>query len=246
MELRGVAAPRHDLSSTPHRRGAPARTLQQLPRGWRRASMRAIAFRPHWVGDDCDVGMGATGGDSTRAGAPERAGRKSSNMGSSDFIWRLGEDCPRLPRGDRYNRARPAEPVVSHQHRPPRANTANSTASGELMQIDTALPQSAPADGITPSPGDLSRHSPYAEPRALRALYSPWTSCRRNRAREAPRAGCPAHFGKPWTGRRTRRDRRVPTSVMPMVEMAAPPPLRTQSRFACGCGRSGRLAPFAA
>ena len=69
------------------------------------------------------------------------------------------------------------------------------------MQIDTALPiVRALADGINPITGETyPEHSPYAEPRALRALYSAVDLMQKEIEREKRRERLPANFGKPWT-----------------------------------------------
>jgi hypothetical protein len=69
------------------------------------------------------------------------------------------------------------------------------------MQLDAALPiVRALADGINPVTGELyPDHSPYAEPRALRALYSAVDLMQKEIEREHRRERLPANFGKPWT-----------------------------------------------
>jgi hypothetical protein len=69
------------------------------------------------------------------------------------------------------------------------------------MQLDAALPiVRALADGVNPITGEAyPDHSPYAEPRTLRALYSAVDLMAREVAREKRRARLPANFGKPWT-----------------------------------------------
>ena len=69
------------------------------------------------------------------------------------------------------------------------------------MQLDAALPiVRALADGINPVTGELyPDHSPYAEPRTLRALYSAVDLMQKEIARERRRERLPANFGKSWT-----------------------------------------------
>ena len=69
------------------------------------------------------------------------------------------------------------------------------------MQLDTALPiVRALADGINPVTGELyPDQSPYAEPRALRALYSAVDLMQKEIDREKRRERLPANFGKAWT-----------------------------------------------
>lgn len=69
------------------------------------------------------------------------------------------------------------------------------------MQLEAALPiVRALADGINPVTGETyPDHSPYAEPRALRALYSAVDIMQKEIDRERRRERLPANFGKPWT-----------------------------------------------
>lgn len=69
------------------------------------------------------------------------------------------------------------------------------------MQLDAALPiVRALADGVNPVTGEAyPEHSPYAEPRALRALYSAVDLMQKEVERERRRQLLPANFGKPWT-----------------------------------------------
>src|SRR5712664_776900 len=70
-----------------------------------------------------------------------------------------------------------------------------------LMQLSNALPiLRALADGVNPVTGEAyPEHSPYAEPRTLRALYSAVDLVQREVEREKRREKLPANFGKPWT-----------------------------------------------
>jgi hypothetical protein len=69
------------------------------------------------------------------------------------------------------------------------------------MHLEAALPiVRALADGINPVTGELyPDQSPYAEPRALRALYSAVDLMQKEIDREKRRERLPANFGKPWT-----------------------------------------------
>ena len=69
------------------------------------------------------------------------------------------------------------------------------------MQLDAALPiVRALADGVNPVTGEAyPEHSPYAEPRALRALFSAVDLMQKEVDREKRRERLPANFGKPWT-----------------------------------------------
>ncbi len=68
------------------------------------------------------------------------------------------------------------------------------------MQLDTALPiVKALADGVNPVTGEqYPENSPYAEPRALRALFSAVDLMQREVDKERRRERLPANFGKPW------------------------------------------------
>ena len=69
------------------------------------------------------------------------------------------------------------------------------------MQLDAALPiVRALADGVNPFTGEAyPDESPYAEPRARRALYSAIDLMSRELEREKRKAMLPANFGKPWS-----------------------------------------------
>ena len=71
------------------------------------------------------------------------------------------------------------------------------------MELCAALPiLRALADGVNPITGEAyPEHSPYAEPRTLRALYSAVDLVQREVEREKRREKLPANFGKPWTER---------------------------------------------
>ena len=68
------------------------------------------------------------------------------------------------------------------------------------MQIETALPiVKALADGVNPVTGEpYPEDSPYAEPRALRALFCAVDHLQREVEKERRRERLPANFGKPW------------------------------------------------
>ena len=69
------------------------------------------------------------------------------------------------------------------------------------MQLDAALPiVRALADGVNPVTGEAyPEQSPYAEPRALRALFSAAQLMEKEVDRERRKQRLPANFGKPWT-----------------------------------------------
>ena len=68
------------------------------------------------------------------------------------------------------------------------------------MHLESALPiVKALADGVNPVTGEqYPEDSPYAEPRALRALFSAVDLMQREVEREKRRERLPANFGKPW------------------------------------------------
>lgn len=69
------------------------------------------------------------------------------------------------------------------------------------MHLESALPiVKALADGVNPVTGEsYSPESPYAEPRALRALFAAVDLMQREVEREKRRERLPANFGKPWS-----------------------------------------------
>jgi hypothetical protein len=69
------------------------------------------------------------------------------------------------------------------------------------MHLESALPiVKALADGVNPVTGEsYPEDSPYAEPRALRALFSAVDLMQREVERERRRERLPANFGKPWS-----------------------------------------------
>ena len=68
------------------------------------------------------------------------------------------------------------------------------------MHLESALPiVRALADGVNPITGEhYPAESPYAEPRALRALFCAIDLMQREAAREKRRERLPGNFGKPW------------------------------------------------
>ena len=69
------------------------------------------------------------------------------------------------------------------------------------MHLESALPiVKALADGVNPVTGEqYPGQSPYAEPRALRALFAAVDLMQREVEREKRRERLPANFGKPWS-----------------------------------------------
>jgi hypothetical protein len=112
------------------------------------------------------------------------------------------------------------------------------------MQLDAALPiVRALADGVNPVTGEAyPEHSPYAEPRTLRALYSAVDLMQREVEREKRRERLPANFGKAWTHA---EDESLVTefeSQVPMPELARRH-ARTQSSIRLRLEKLGKIEP---
>jgi hypothetical protein len=112
------------------------------------------------------------------------------------------------------------------------------------MQLDAALPiVRALADGVNPVTGEAyPEHSPYAEPRCLRALYSAVDLMQKEVEREKRRERMPANFGKSWT---QAEDESLVTEFdtqMTMAEMARRHG-RTQSSIRLRLEKLGRIEP---
>jgi hypothetical protein len=112
------------------------------------------------------------------------------------------------------------------------------------MQLDAALPiVRALADGVNPVTGEAyPENSPYAEPRALRALYSAVDLMQQEVEREKRKARLPANFGKPWT---EGEDRQLMTdfdggSTVPELARRH---LRTQSSIRLRLEKLGKIPP---
>ena len=90
------------------------------------------------------------------------------------------------------------------------------------MQLDAALPiVRALADGVNPFTGEAYPDaSPYAEPRALRALYTAIDLMSQEVEREKRRSRLPANFGKPWSEGEDRALAAGFDAGSPMVELA--------------------------
>jgi hypothetical protein len=75
-----------------------------------------------------------------------------------------------------------------------------ASLTGGPMHLESALPiVKALADGVNPVTGEqYPENSPYAEPRALRALFSAVDLMQREVERDRRRERLPANFGKPW------------------------------------------------
>src|SRR5215207_5208223 len=112
------------------------------------------------------------------------------------------------------------------------------------MQLESALPiVRALADGVNPITGEAyPDHSPYAEPRTLRALYSAVDLMQKEVEREKRRERLPANFGKPWTDG---EDKLLTTEFdagIPMGEIARKHQ-RTQSSIRLRLEKLGKIEP---
>ena len=89
------------------------------------------------------------------------------------------------------------------------------------MQLDAALPiVQALADGVNPFTGEAyPDQSPYAEPRALRALYSAIDLMSRELEREKRKSRLPANFAKPWSEGEDRALESAFDAGAPMAEL---------------------------
>jgi hypothetical protein len=112
------------------------------------------------------------------------------------------------------------------------------------MQLDAALPiVRALADGVNPVTGEAyPEHSPYAEPRTLRALYSAVDLMAREVEREKRRGRLPANFGKPWTEGEDHALIAEFGSGCAMAEMARKH-ARTQSSIRLRLEKLGKIEP---
>ena len=115
------------------------------------------------------------------------------------------------------------------------------------MQIESALPiVRALADGVNPVTGEAyPEHSPYAEPRALRALYSAVDLMQKEIEREKRRERLPANFGKPWTAEEDSAAMAEYDAGIPLPEMARRH-LRTQSSIRLRLEKLGKIEPTTA
>ena len=115
------------------------------------------------------------------------------------------------------------------------------------MQLDAALPiVRALADGVNPVTGEAyPDHSPYAEPRALRALYSAVDLMQKELDREKRRERLPANFGKPWSPEEDGVLEREYDAGMPMPEIARRHQ-RTQSSIRLRLEKLGKIEASAA
>ena len=112
------------------------------------------------------------------------------------------------------------------------------------MQLDAALPiVRALADGVNPITGEAyPDESPYAEPRALRALYSAVDVMQKEVEREAKKRRLPANFGNPWTGDEDGTLVHEFDGGMPLPEIARRHQ-RTQSSIRLRLEKLGKIEP---
>jgi len=112
------------------------------------------------------------------------------------------------------------------------------------MHLESALPiVKALADGVNPVTGEqYPEDSPYAEPRALRALFSAVDLMQREVERERRRERLPANFGKPWNEGEDRAVAAAFDAGVPIPDMARKH-ARTQGSIRLRLEKLGKLAP---
>src|SRR5215207_7441687 len=112
------------------------------------------------------------------------------------------------------------------------------------MQLESALPiVRALADGVNPITGEAyPDHSPYAEPRTLRALYSAVDLMTKEVEREKRRERLPANFGKPWTESEDQQLAAEFDAGMPFGEIGRKHE-RTQSSIRLRLEKLGKIEP---
>jgi hypothetical protein len=112
------------------------------------------------------------------------------------------------------------------------------------MQLESALPiVRALADGVNPITGEAyPEHSPYAEPRTLRALYAAVDIMDKEVEREKRKQRLPANFGKPWTAEEDGTLVSEFDAAIPMPEMARRH-ARTQSSIRLRLEKLGKIQP---
>ena len=112
------------------------------------------------------------------------------------------------------------------------------------MQLESALPiVRALADGVNPITGEAyPEHSPYAEPRTLRALFSAVDLMSKEVEREKRRERLPANFGKPWSAEEDQAAISEFDAGITLPEMARRH-LRTQSSIRLRLEKLGKIEP---
>jgi len=112
------------------------------------------------------------------------------------------------------------------------------------MQIENALPiVRALADGVNPVTGEAyPDQSPYAEPRALRALFSAVGIMEKEVEREKKKRSLPANFGNPWTQDEDANLEHEFDAGMPLGEIARKHQ-RTSSSIRLRLEKLGKIEP---
>ena len=112
------------------------------------------------------------------------------------------------------------------------------------MHLESALPiVKALADGVNPVTGEpYPENSPYAEPRALRALFSAVDLMQREVEKERRRERLPANFGKQWSPDEDRLIAEAFDSGTAIPEMARKH-ARTQGSIRLRLEKLGKLPP---
>ncbi len=112
------------------------------------------------------------------------------------------------------------------------------------MQLESALPiVKALADGVNPVTGEqYPEDSPYAAPRALRALFSAVDLMQREVEKEKRRERLPANFGKPWNEGEDRAIAVAFDAGVTLQEMARKH-ARTQGSIRLRLEKLGKLPP---
>ncbi len=112
------------------------------------------------------------------------------------------------------------------------------------MHLESALPiVKALADGVNPVTGEAyPEHSPYAEPRALRALFTAADLMQREVDKARRRERLPANFGKPWDEAED-RDIAVAFDAGASIPDMARKHARTQSSIRLRLEKLGKLPP---
>lgn len=112
------------------------------------------------------------------------------------------------------------------------------------MHLESALPiVKALADGVNPVTGEqYPEASPYAEPRALRALFTAVDLMQREVEKERRRERLPANFGKQWSPEEDRLIAEAFDSGTAIPEMARRH-ARTQGSIRLRLEKLGKLPP---
>ena len=110
--------------------------------------------------------------------------------------------------------------------------------SSEAIPIIKSL-----ADGVDPNTGGVfADHSPYQNPRTIRALFLAATALERLKAREKRAKGLPEDAGKPW-GNEEDRDLRVSFDTGMTIRQIADRHKRTAGAVQSRLEKLGKLPP---